>query len=263
VNPYLAGEKLYGEDLRPDQIEAWYNDEKEAYAELGAKDAKRYRYEYHALNTRHGFRHLPKRIHANVLGFGSAYGHEFEPLAGQILKITMVEPSDAFSTPDVLGVPTTYAKPQPDGALPFPDSCFDLCTCFAVLHHLPNVSRVLQELYRCLKPDGFALIREPVISMGDWTSPRRGLTKHERGIPLKLFRDMLQSLGFIRIRETLCMLSIITGVSRVFRFHPYNVSILTWLDEILSRSLRWNLRYHSTTTLGKIRPTNVFFVLTK
>ncbi len=33
---YFNGNKLFGDDLSPDEIRAWYDDEKEAYADLGA-----------------------------------------------------------------------------------------------------------------------------------------------------------------------------------------------------------------------------------
>jgi hypothetical protein len=38
-----------------------------------------------------------------------------------------------------------------------------------------------------LKPNGYLLLREPIISMGDWSFPRKGLTKNERGIPVSFF----------------------------------------------------------------------------
>ena len=86
-------------------------------------------------------------------------------------------PSDAFTRQRVFGVPCHYVKPVESGNLPFDDACFDLLTCFGVLHHIPNVSHVVGELARCLKPGGYALMREPVISMGDWRQPRAGLTR--------------------------------------------------------------------------------------
>ncbi len=35
----FAGESIYGDDFTPDEILAWFKDEAEAYADLGAKDA--------------------------------------------------------------------------------------------------------------------------------------------------------------------------------------------------------------------------------
>ena len=119
--------------------------------------------------------------------------------------LTVVDPSQAFVCDRVHGIPATYVKPAADGTLPFGDGAFDLITCLGVLHHIPNVSRVLSELYRCLACGGYALLREPVISMGDWRLPRRGLTRRERGIPLPLFRRLLRETGFELASERLCL----------------------------------------------------------
>ncbi|HSR53601.1 MAG TPA: hypothetical protein VLV83_22470, partial [Acidobacteriota bacterium] len=64
-----------------DEIVAWFEDEREGYADLGAKDAGNYRYVYHALNQFHGFRFLPDQTFHHALGFGSGYGDEFVPVA--------------------------------------------------------------------------------------------------------------------------------------------------------------------------------------
>ena len=82
---------------------------------------------------------------------------------------------------------------------------FALVTCFGVLHHIPNVSFVMSELGRVLEPGGVMLLREPVISMGDWRKPRRGLTKRERGIPLHLLQRIAVESGFEVIKQSLCM----------------------------------------------------------
>ncbi|MDQ4077639.1 MAG: methyltransferase domain-containing protein, partial [Chloroflexota bacterium] len=209
------------------------------------------------------FRWLPDRQYASVLGFGSAYGSEFRPIAHRIERLVIVDPSDTFVRSDVFGIPVAYVKPTVEGVLPFRDNAFDLITCLGVLHHIPNVSCVLQELYRCLQPGGYALIREPVISMGDWTRPRPGLTKRERGIPLPLFREMIDQTGYWVMRESACMFPLsrkfwsLTGIS------PYSSRLGTIFDQVLSKLTQWNLRYHATSFWGKLRPSDVFFVLTK
>lgn len=63
--------------------------------------------------------------------------------------------------------------------LDFESEQFDLITCLGALHRIPNVSMVVNELYRCLGKGGYLLLREPVVSMGDWSVPREGLTKRE------------------------------------------------------------------------------------
>ena len=260
---YRSGAKLYGDDFDPDQIADWYQDEKEAYADLGAKDRSAYRYGYHALNWRHGFRHLRGRTFAHALGVGSAWGDEFEPVAEQIERLTILDPSDSFARTTAFGIPLSYAKPEVSGRLRFDDASFDLVTCFGVLHHIPNISFVLQEIGRCLTPGGIALVREPVISMGDWTQARPGLTPHERGIPLDIFRGIITDAGLRPLRETICMFPLVPRLANRLGFAAYGSGLVTRLDRWLSLAFGWNLCYHATSRWQKLRPTNVFTVLTK
>ena len=46
MDQYLSGKLLYGDDFTLEQINAWYEDEKEGYANLGANDSAKYFYEY-------------------------------------------------------------------------------------------------------------------------------------------------------------------------------------------------------------------------
>lgn len=158
MNKYLNGDKLFGDDFNISQILEWYKDEEEGYSNLGAKDKDCYTYGYHALNKSHGFDFLSSDNFQNVLGFGSAYGDEFTPILNQIQQITILEPSDVFKNTSIRGIPVKYVKPSPDGSIPFENNTFDLITCFGVLHHIPNVSKVLSELYRVLKPNGYLLV---------------------------------------------------------------------------------------------------------
>lgn len=41
ISIYLSGAKLYGDDFTIDEIEEWFADEAEGYANLGAKKKKR------------------------------------------------------------------------------------------------------------------------------------------------------------------------------------------------------------------------------
>jgi ubiquinone/menaquinone biosynthesis C-methylase UbiE len=45
--------------------------------------------------------------------------------------------------------------------IPFPDHSFDLVTCQTVLIHVPNMQKVLDEMFRVLKPGGLMIVVEP------------------------------------------------------------------------------------------------------
>jgi len=259
----LSGQKLYGDDFSEDAIDAWFDDEKEGFADLGAKNHESYCYEYHGLNILHGFRHLPSKLYGRTLCVGGAYGEEVKPFLANIRAITILEPSGAFRATSLDGVPIEYVKPLPTGIMPFDDETFDLATCFGCLHHIPNVGTVLRELHRCMKPNGFALVREPIISMGDWRRPRKGLTRRERGIPLSVFRTLISDAGFRIEKETLCGFSVTSRLGGMFGKHFYNSPTVVRIDQLLAELFAWNYRYHPVSVIQKFIPTVAAFVLRK
>jgi len=263
INACMEGTRLYGDGFSPEQIAAWHEREKEGYAELGAGDRENYHYGYEALNRRHGLRYLPIKRFSHALGLGSAYGDEFAPLSGRIDRLTIVEPSKKFTNTEVHGIATTYVQPDTRGRLPFEDNSFDLISCLGVLHHIPNVSDVLGELYRVCAPGGYALIREPIVSMGDWRKPRKGLTKNERGIPLEMFKNMVSDTGFEHVNMRLCVFPPLVRMAKVVGISPFNNDYFTWVDDVYARLFSFNKKYHATHWIHKFRPTSVFFVLTK
>jgi SAM-dependent methyltransferase len=58
--------------------------------------------------------------------------------------------------------PRRPALAQASGyALPFPDSAFDAVICSEVLEHIPQLSRVLNEINRVLRPGGHLVVSVP------------------------------------------------------------------------------------------------------
>jgi SAM-dependent methyltransferase len=260
---YFAGRKLRGDDLSSDEAERWLANQQEAYADLGAKDRSSYRYGYHALDILHGYRHLPAGRFERVLGIGSAYGDEFAPIKDRIGELVIVDPSDAFAADRVLGIPARYIKPRGDGRLDLPDASFDLITCFAVLQHIPKVTPVLHEMYRCLRPGGRVLIRDAIISLGDWRHPRPGVTPEQRGIPLPLFRERIAGAGFTVLKETKCMFALTSRLNRLTGASAYNSRWITRADRMACALFGWNTRYHRVRMHEKLGPWSVYYVLTK
>lgn len=262
MDQYLSGEKLYGNDFSQEQIDAWFADEAEGYFEL-ANTGREYVYGYAALNEWYGYSKLPRQRFGHVVGIGAAYGDELRPVLSVCNQVTILEPSEGFVSTELQGVPVRYVKPAPSGTMPFDDSSVDLITCFGVLHHIPNVSKVISEIARVLTNGGYALLREPTISMGDWRMPRRGLTKHERGIPARILREAIASAGLTIVSERRCVFSLTSRLRFLVRGSVYNSRPIVALDALLSWLPFWSTVYHPTTVVQKLRPTSVYYVLRK
>ena len=269
VEQYFSGRRLVGDDLPLEGIQRWYESELEAYADLGSKNKENYAYEYHALNTVHGYKYVAGvSTFKNVLGLGSAWGHEFLPIAERIENLTIVEPSQQIRSEQVGSVRPRYVSPAIDGTLSFETGTFDLITAFGALHHIPNVSYVFSELTRVLKPGGYLLVREPIVTQGDWRFPRPGVTRNERGIPLGVFDDIVRRSELRVVNRSLFF----TGTSfliRVFcaltggRFLIHTKVPYILFDKHLSSLMRWNVTYHRTRLLQKLAPDSVYYVLQK
>jgi SAM-dependent methyltransferase len=266
MNEFLSGEKLYGNDFSLEKIEKWFEEESEAYANIDQKGKLPLDYSYNNLNIVHGFAKLPDKNFENVLGFGAARGNEIEPIIDNIRNLTIVEPSEQLVSKSIGNIIPNYVKPNSAGKLDFEEGTFDLITCFGTLHHIPNVGFVLGEMIRVLKPDGILLLREPIQSMGDWRFPRPGLTKNERGIPLKFFEKTFSAQPVEVISRSFC-LSVTTHIKKIFgRFFKkplqyYKPYIL--FDKFISGVLKFNLKYHPTKRIERIAPNSVFYVLKK
>lgn len=261
---YLHGERLYGDDFSAEDIHQWFMDEAEGYANLGAREKAAYKYGYHRLNIHHAFRHL-KGTHFNTaLGIGSAYGDEFIPIIEQISQIFILDPSDAFAdVGEIFATPCSYIKPNPEGTMPFEDNQFDLITSLGVMHHIPNVSYVMSECFRCLNRNGIMLLREPIVSMGDWRKPRHGLTKRERGIPIDILDNIIGRLGFKIRRRAFCVFPLIPKITNKLNISAYNNSLITSTDALLSRAFSWNTKYHRIKIHEKLGPASTYYILSK
>jgi SAM-dependent methyltransferase len=261
--PFFNGEKLYGDDFSQAEITEWFKDEERGYYELLQNSNELSNYAYHALNWYHGFRFLSHLRFRHILGFGSAYGEELRPVLGQAQKVTILEPGPDFSLQAVGGKAVEYVRPNPDGIFPFPDQTFDLIVCLSVLHHIPNVSTVIHEMARTAAPDAHLLIREPVVSMGDWRKRRKALTMRERGIPADILRTIIRKNGLEIQREAACMFTLTSRLNYVMRKPVFNSSVCTIMDAFLSRLPIWPSRYHPKFFLHKLRPSAAFYLLRK
>ncbi|MCP3732904.1 class I SAM-dependent methyltransferase [Sphingomonas sp. MG17] len=263
IEAALRGERLYGDDFDADEIDAWFADEVEGYTNLDHTDSLTDAYHYSALDAAYAWRSLPPG-QLDIIGLGSAWGSEFKPLVGRVRSLTIVEPGAKFWRRDVAGIPAKYVMPEPSGRLPFDDASFDVGTVFAVLHHIPNVSQVLAEMARVLRPGGKLLVREPVTSMGDWRNPRRGLTRRERGLPKDFIATLSDRIGMDVTREHLVGFGpLLNLATRGSDATPWNNTLFVKVDRLFSKMTRWNWSYHRTQFLRRFAPTMGCWVLTK
>jgi SAM-dependent methyltransferase len=264
MSDYFLGRKLYGDDFPIEKLETWYEQEKEGYAGEVLSRSESYRYAYHALNEYYGFRRIEFKAGASALGLGSAYGSEFIPILPRLGHVTILDPSDEFAVRQKLeNVPVSYRKPSVDGTLQFPDNAFDLITCFGVLHHIANVSKVLSECRRCLALEGVMLCREPIVTQGDWRKPRRGMTQNERGIPYQLFLEMVRNAGLSVERASLFDFPPFVRFMHTIGLAVFASPVATRVDGLLARAFSFNTRYHRIGLLEKFGPASVFLVLRK
>jgi SAM-dependent methyltransferase len=247
-------------------IKQWYEQESEGYANLGNKNKSKYSYGYHIINKVYGFIKLENNYFENVLGFGSAWGYEFDPIIMKIKNLTIIEPSDQLRNDKIDKLIPKYVKPEIDGSLKFKTNSFDLITCFGTLHHIPNVSFVLRELIRVLKPNGYILLREPIISMGDWNFPRKGLTKNERGIPIKFFDNIFKYEPVDIISREFCFTAtnfIQKTIGRLLKKSVYSYKSYVVFDKLISFLLKGNVHYHAEKMIHRIAPSSIFYIIKK
>lgn len=253
-----GGQRLHGDDLDAAGLAQWYADEAEGYADLGpADELPPQDYYYEALVERHLWRHLPSDRVGHVLGLGSAFGEELRRIAPRAHSLTILEPSLRLRSQQIAGRPVRYVTPDPSGTMPFADASFDLVTAFGVFHHIPNVSHVFGEAARVLRPGGHLLYREPVHSMGDWRSPRPGLTRRERGIPAAMVLDLARRNGLRVVHKALYDFPTMGRLTRP------NSQAGVLLDSIICRAFAWNTTYHATSSWQRLRPRGLALVLAK
>ncbi len=270
MEDYFSGKKLYGDDFSLGKITEWFKQEEEGYSKLESRELElldKGIYLYEHINKEHGYKYLDKsKTYKNVLGIGSATGHEFLPIIDRIENLYILEPSDKLQGQKIKDKKINYVKPEVNGNLVFEDNFFDLVTSFGVLHHIPNVSHVMKEIQRTMNNNGVFMLREPIVSMGDWRQPRYGLTKNERGLPIKFLKKTIKELNFKTLGENYCftLSSFFSRITQGFLSKPiYAYKAYVLFDKYLSYCFKWNIKYHTENKFKRIYPQSVFLILKK
>lgn len=264
---HLNGEHLYGEEFTTEQLRRWYEQEETGYFDLltnhyGVADSDgEYEYEYDALNYRHAIKRLSRQRFSCCVALGCAAGGDVSPLAPFVDRFVAIEPAEKWWRQEIGGKPALYLKPSFLGDIDLKTGSADLATSFGVLHHIPNVSHVVGEIARVLRPCGLFAVREPISWMGDWRGPRPGLTQNERGMPMAWFERVACERGFEIVQRRLCMMNpLATIVKKLGVTRPFAIPSVVAVDWLLSEMLGWNSHYRRDRLLQKIAPSSAFWI---
>ncbi len=271
-NNFLDGDCLVGDDFNEKEIGQWYKEEEEAYCNLTSnKNTNKYLYEN--INNFYG---LPKILHKlknnkslNILCFGAAYGGEVRAIKNILDKdtsivynITVIDSSDVMLQSIKEELDVNIVKASMSGAMQLDMDSFDLITSFGVLHHIPNVSYILSEFTRVLKPKGFIFLREPISSMGNWSQKRVGTTMNERGISSEYFLKTFDTLEYKILSKHYCFFSPILKIFNKVKL-GLNSYLVIYTDYLFSKLFSWNIHYFRDTTFKKIAPGSIFMLIQK
>ena len=262
LDEYYAGHKLWGDDFGLDEIREWYRLEENACFEIYDQGRRRMPNNDY-LHWHYGYRWAldGKSSLGKVLGLGSGNGEEFRPVRKWIEHLYIVESAAGYFHNDAT---TTYVKAQMHGSLDFADDFFDTVVNIAVLHHIPNVSHVIRELFRVLKPGGICMVKEPITTLADWHPPRKkGLAPCERGFPRSLLEKMVVQTGFEIVQKSYFEFPPLRHLRDRGGIDTYNSKFWTGLDRLCCRLTDWNYRYHRRGWLQKLAPSYIFLIVQK
>ncbi len=265
-----AGRALAGDDFTGDQLATWFAQEKEAFyqADAGKSEVDLWYAYMRFVNERLGFAKVKADTgdQKSVLVIGPGSGIEIADFRRSHAqwRLYFLEASEHFRValkgrwPDA-----TIVRPTISGDIELPNGSQNLVCAFSVLHHIPNVSKVVREVARILGTGGIFLIREPCSSMGDWRYPRSA-TPNERGISRKLLVEFGGSCGLqLAGKPVPILFQPLNRILKPLGRNAVPLRALYVLDRAISRLVGFNDRYWRDTWYKKIGPSSYFYVFRK
>ncbi len=265
------GSHLVGDDFTAAQLQCWFSEEQEAFFEGDSGNSEEdpwYAYMRY-VNRVLGFSAVKEKMTQadNMLVLGPGSGKEVEEFAVEHpdCRLHFLEASENFQRILKERFPSSrIVVPQFSGDIALADNTQNFVCAFSVLHHIPNVSKVINEIGRVMRQGGLLMVREPCSSMGDWRGPRSA-TPNERGISRALINHFAERAGFELERAPTPIL--LEPLNKIFKKslglkvipHP----ALYAVDRVLSRILSFNDYYWRDTFYKKLGPSSYFYLFRK
>ena len=265
------GSVLAGDNYSLEQIKTWFAQEQEAYYEGDSGNGEidpwytYMRFE----NERLGFPYIEKmgKKSGRILLLGPGPATEIERFYrdNPDWSLYFLEASNNFKLQLQKKFPqSVLIEPTIVADINLENDSLDAICAFSVLHHIPNVSKVIQEAYRVLGNGGILLVREPCSSMGDWRYARSA-TPNERGISRKLLIKMATEAGFELVTNPIPILfePINKILKKTIGYTFISFRFLYVVDRIISWLVAPNDSYWRDKWYKKIAPGSYFIVFRK
>lgn len=268
-NEIKNGAKLFGDDLAAEGLEIWFAQEKEAFYEDndGNSEIDHWYTYMRYINERLGFSQVRNVGSGSILVIGPGSGIEVDNFlsVNKNWKVSFLEASDNFKKELKARFSNSVVlDPEISGKINMHSNSVDLICAFSVLHHIPNVSYVMGELSRVLKPGGKVLVREPCSSMGDWGYVRSA-TPNERGIPKRLLCEIGAKHG-LKIANSpvpIAFAPLNTFMGTFLKKIKLPVQLVYVVDRMISKLLCLNDHYWRDSFRKKMGPSAYFYVFKK
>lgn len=265
------GSILAGDDFAGEQLTKWFSQEKEAYycGDAGNSETDNWYAYMRLVNETLGFSRISfsKDELRSILVLGPGSGIEVDQFVSEHpdWSLFFLEASDNFKTELKNKYPSSQIVDATiSGDILLDSESQDVVCAFSVLHHIPNVSHVLREAYRVMKPGGLLLVREPCSSMGDWRYPRAA-TPNERGLSLRWFIATAKTIGFkMEIRPVPIFFAPINSLLKKIGLDSLMPSKAFYaIDRVVSMFVSVNNHYWRNAWYKKLGPSAYFYVLRK
>lgn len=259
--------KLLGNDFNQEEIKKWYEEEEKYHNQFegGRNDADEYWTIYEEFNRKYAInKYVRFNENTRILSFGCAEGSDTAKLYREYkFKLYGLESSEQLISAFKKGFPEAeIVKASTDGNIDYPAGFFDYVFCFGVLHHIPNVSLVLKEFHRVLKPGGTAIIREPLCWMYSGEVRPRDLSPNERGIPVEFFKEEFAKLNFEILKISYSYYKPLMHFVRKSPFSWKFPELIYGLDSFLS-SIPNRKNYFPKGVLDKFNAGSAYYVIKK